>query len=229
VRTYPASYTSAVPAFLEPARALPTEAELQAADGIRRQFLFDRDPQPYMVDMVRAMRLLRGKRRYVEVGTYDKGCLAYVSTLLAPDAVLVDVDIDARPEHTAKLKAFVQPRQKLVTLLGDSTTPRVLAQVSEAVGREGADCVFVDGNHSAPFAWADYGNFLEILAPGGLMFFHDLYWQGADDCYGVSHAMEWIDRGHPVHVVFADHPVHRFFPWFVKNEAVWGGVGILRK
>src|SRR5439155_22922822 len=123
-----------------PAGAPPSAAELETATRIRGQFLFDGDQQPYMIDIVRAMRLIGDKRRYVEIGTYDKGCLAYVSTLLAPDALLVDVDVDARAEVTAKLRGFIRPTQQLVTIVGDSTSREALARAREAGGPAGADC-----------------------------------------------------------------------------------------
>lgn len=229
MRVYPKSYTTGLPSYLAPVAHLPSSSEADAAARIRAAFLLDGDPAPYMTDVIRAMRLLSGRHRYVEVGTYDKGCLAYCSTLLARDALLVDVDVDARPDQTAKLQRFIQPGQTLVTVLGDSTAPSTLARVAEAVGREGADCIFIDANHSAAFAWADYANFSNLLADAGVMLFHDVYWQGDGTCIGASTAMEWIDRLDPVHVVFTDHPVHRFFPWFVKDVVVWGGVGILRR
>jgi predicted O-methyltransferase YrrM len=228
MRTYPPSYTNAVPDFLALVAGPATAAELRIADDVRSHFLFPDYPKPYMVDIVRAMRLLRRRRRYVEVGTYDKGSLAYVSTLLAPDALLVDVDIEACSDHTEKLKRFLQPGQRLVTIVGDSSSRTVLGQVREVLAPDGADAVFIDGNHTAEFAWADYVNFSEMLAPNGLMLFHDVYWRGTAECFGTSDALEWIDRVVPVHVIFADHPVHRFFPWFTKREEVWGGVGVIK-
>ncbi len=229
MRTYPRTHTANLPGFLAPANDLPSSKEKDDATLIRRQFLVRNDPEPYMIDIIRAMRLIRGTRRYIEVGTYDKGCLAYVSTLLAPDAVLIDVDFEARPEHTRKLAEFIGRKQKLATVLGDSTDPNTLLKVKAALGNELAEVAFIDGNHVATFAWADYGNFLDLVKPGGLLFFHDLYWEGTTDSYGVSKAMEWIDRLNPVYVVLGEHPVHRFFPMMEKNVTVWGGVGIVRR
>ncbi len=228
MRVYPKSYTSGVPEWLAPTMDPPSPDELEMATAIRRQFLFAGEGSPYMVDVVRAMRLLRGRRTYIEVGTYDKGCLAYFSKLLAADAHLVDVDIEARPERTTMLREFLTPAQRLTTVVGDSTRAETLAAVEAAVGLGRADAIFIDGNHTASFAMADYVNFERFLAPGGLLFFHDVYWEGDGQEYGVARAMEWIDRRHPVHVIFADHPVHRFLPWMTRSESVWGGVAVVR-
>jgi len=228
MRTYPRSHTANLPSFLAPAHDLPSEKEGEESASIRRKFLFKNEPDPYMTDVIRAMRLIRGGRRYVEVGTYDKGCLAYVSTLLAKDALLIDVDMETRPENTRRLSEFIRQEQILSTIIGDSTDPTTLQRVATALCGELADAVFIDGNHVATFAWADYCNYLEFVKPGGLIFFHDVYWEGTVESYGVSKAMEWIDRLNPVYVVLGEHPVHRFLPMMEKNVTVWGGVGIVR-
>jgi predicted O-methyltransferase YrrM len=174
------------------------------------------------------MRLLTGRRRYIEVGTYDKGCLAYVAGLLAPDAVLIDVDIESRPEQTQKLTETIRPTQRLATIVGDSVAPATLEQVAGALDGQKADAIFIDGNHAAAYAWADYSNFLAFLEPGGILLFHDVFWLGNKDAPGVSQAMEWIDRVHPVHAVYCDDPVHRYFPMFDWTREYWGVVGILQ-
>lgn len=227
MRHYPRGYLD-LPGYLDAARALPAPDEMAAAEEIRRPFLREGEPPPYMTDVVRAFRLVRGVGRYVEIGTFDKGCLAYVSSLLSPTATIVDVDVQGNPPATERLRSGLRSGQRLTTLVGDSTSSAVLDQVREALPGGLADCVFIDGNHAAPYCWADFANYSVLVAPGGFVFLHDIYWSGAPECLGVSQAAEWIDRVHPVHVVFADHPVHRFFPWLVKGEAVWGGVGIVR-
>jgi len=227
VRHYPAAYLE-VPGYLAPAKPLPSPDEMAAAEEIRRPFISPGEPMPYMVDVVRAFRLLRGKERYVEIGTFDKGCLAYVASLLSSAATIVDVDLEANPTGSERLRQRLQPPQRLVSIVGDSTSPAVCEQVEAALPEGLADCVFIDGNHAAPYCWADFCNYSPLVAPGGFMFFHDVYWQGAAECFGVSQAAEWIDRAYPLHVVFADHPLHRFFPWLVKDAGVWGGVGIVR-
>jgi predicted O-methyltransferase YrrM len=227
-RPYPKAYTENVPAWLGPVSPLPSEAELTHAEKVRTHFRLEGRPMPYMTDMIRAMRLVKGKKRYIEVGTYDKGCLAYVSTLLHPEALLIDVDIEGHPERTARLKSFMQPGQTLATVTGSSSLPEVVNGAREALGGEPADVIFIDGDHSAPGAWADYANFVDLLIPGGVMLFHDIFWRGTESQFGVSQVMEWIDRVTPVHVVLMDHPIHRFFPHFDRSEELWGAVGIIR-
>ena len=226
MRHYPASYLT-TPSRLDVVKPLPSSAEQADADRVRRAFLLEGDPAPFMVDVIRALRLVKDRKSYVEIGTFDKGCLAYASSLLAADAVIVDVDIAVHPERTARLARVLKPRQRLATVVGDSSALTTRDEVRQALGGRKADCVFVDGNHAASYCWADYCNYAELVAEGGVMLFHDIYWRGTKDCLGVSQAAEWIDRVQPLCVVFADHPLHRFFPWFDTTLDVWGGVGIL--
>ena len=71
-RIYPEEFLRGVPERLRPAEPPPSAEEFEAALRVRKQFLLDGQPEPYMDDVIRAFRLLRGCRSYVEVGTYDK-------------------------------------------------------------------------------------------------------------------------------------------------------------
>jgi predicted O-methyltransferase YrrM len=217
-----------VPAWMEPTFSACSSEELNHANEIRRKFLLPRDPEPFMVDIVRAMRLLKGRRRYVEVGTYDKGCLAYLSGLLAPDSTLVDVDIDARPAQSKLLREYLPASQSLKTLVVDSTDTATVAAIIEALGGEKADAIFIDGNHAAAYVWSDYALALEILAPGGIILFHDIFWEGNDETIGAAKAMEWIDRATPVYAIHGNDPVTRFFPDLIGAGDLWGCVGVIR-
>src|SRR5262249_52567954 len=132
MRHYPAAYLD-VPEYLEPVKPLPSNAEVACADEIRLPFVSEGQPAPYMVDVLRALRLLRGKERYVEVGTFDKGCLAYVASLLSPRATIVDVDLEPNPAATERLLGRLQMGQRLVTVVGDSTSPAVVEKVKAAL------------------------------------------------------------------------------------------------
>jgi len=229
MRYYPPEFTENVPAWLDTTRNVPTSTEVEQAQNIRRAFLFPDAPSPYMVDIVRAFRLLKDKQIYIEIGTYDKGNLAYTSTLLAPDAHIIDVDIVAYPEATQHLQQILQPSQRLTTIVGNSISPETVAKVRAALGSELADAIFIDGDHRADALMADYSLYAPLVKPGGYVLFHDVYWNGDEQYNGSALAIEQIDKFSPVYVIFADHPpVHRFLPWLTKHEVVWGGVGIIR-
>jgi predicted O-methyltransferase YrrM len=227
-RVLPAEFTANLPDWLRDACEPAEAAELNRAQEIRRRFLFPGKREPWIADVVRAFRLVRGQRRYVEVGTYDKGNLAFVSTLLAPDALMIDVDIKANEAQAAKLREFVAPSQRIRTVVGDSTRRDTLAQVTAALDGEQADAVFIDGNHLADYALADYAAYSRLLRPGGLVLMHDVYWPGFWWVPGTVHAVREIDRLTPVYVVRGAHdPVHRFLPPRDRT-ALWGCVAMIR-
>lgn len=230
-RRYAEEFLRDVPAWLDVVKPPASPEELEAGAAIRRPFVFagnDAGP-PYMVDMIRAFRLVAGASLYIEVGTFDKGNLAYLSRQLADDATLIDIDIEARPEQSALLSKTVGARQTVETVVGDSSDDRTLAQVRGILKGRLADAVFIDANHCADYAFADYAAYAPLVRPGGWVLFHDVYWAGDDTTFGSAMAVEQIDRLTPVHVVFGNDPVHRFLPWLGKQDTIWGGVGIVRR
>jgi cephalosporin hydroxylase len=182
-----------------------------------------------MVDMVRVFRLFKNASVYIEIGTYDKGNLAYASEPLAADAHLIDVDIIDHPDRRELLKKHIKPTQRLTSIIGDSTAQSTVEKVQQALGGQLADGIFIDGNHIAEVVIADYAYYSPLVKPGGFIFFHDVYWAGDEKYFGVSRAIAEIDRIKPVFVVFMHHPVHRFLPWLSKADAVWGGVGMIER
>jgi cephalosporin hydroxylase len=155
MRYYPAEFIENVPVWLNIAQNAPTSAEMEQAQNIRSAFLFPNDPCPYMVDIVRAFRLLKGKQTYIEIGTYDKGNLAYASTLLALGAHIIDIDIAAYPEATQHLQQILQPSQRLTTIVGNSRSPETVTKVRTALDVELVDAIFIDGDHVADAVMAD--------------------------------------------------------------------------
>lgn len=228
LRAYPAEFLD-IPACYDPAQQPPDAEELDKALATRKRFLFPKDHLPYMVDMVRVLRLLKNASVYIEIGTYDKGNLAYASELLAANAHIIDVEINDHPDRRELLKKHIKTSQRLTSIIGDSTAQATVEKVQQALGGQLADGIFIDGNHIAEVVIADYAYYSPIVKPGGFIFFHDVYWNGDDKYYGVARAMAEIDRLAPVYVVLMQHPVHRFLPWLSKGDTIWGGVGMIQR
>lgn len=230
-RRYAQEFLRDVPPWLDAAGPPAQPEEIEAGTQIRSRYLLDGSDAnpPYMLDLIRAFRLLSGASLYIEVGTFDKGNLAFVARQLAGDALLIDVDIEARPDQSAQLADDLAPGQTVETVIGDSSAADTLARVREILKGREADAVFIDADHCAHSAFADYAAYAPLVRPGGWVFFHDVYWRGDDSTFGTSMALEQIDRLKPVHVVFGNDPIHRFLPWLGKQDTIWGGVGILRR
>lgn len=215
-----------VPGFLEPVQAPPTARELDQALEIRGRFLFPDHDHPYMIDIVRAFRLAKGGKAYLEVGTFDKGNLAYASGLLAPDALIIDVDIVDHPDRAGRLAGHKQPGQKIHHLVGDSQWSGIVDKVRAILGDRKLDVIFLDGNHAAQVVMSDYALYSPLLAEDGFLFIHDIYMESQGQDKGEHLAITTIDKLTPVYAVYMLLPVHRYIPNLHPGE-VHGGVGII--
>jgi hypothetical protein len=215
-----------VPELLRCCGALPAKQELADVLALRNIFRMGDYPDPWMDDIVRAFRLVRGAKTYMEIGTFDRGNLAYASTLLADDAVIVGLDIRDDPVQDEKLRAFIKPSQTYLAIVGDSRLPSTFASVKDALGGREVDAVFIDGDHTAPAVLCDYTNCEALVQDGGVMLMHDSVWEGDADYKGVADALAEINAIDPVYLVDGNNPPLRFMrpPW---RGSLWGVVGIV--
>jgi len=229
-----------IPGWLDPALNYATDAEMLSANDVRRSFLFpnqkeiiqneDDQKLPYMEDAVRAFRLVRGAHAYAEIGTFDKGNLAYVSSLLADDAIIFDIDIESHPNQTEKLKGVIGANQRLVTIVGSSTDDQTFRKLTEALDGQPLDALFIDGNHLAEAVISDFAMYGRLVRHEGIVLFHDsLMARSNNNKPGVAKALNTIDRVAPIYLIQGTGiPVHRFLPTF-RAEIHWGVFGAHRK
>jgi predicted O-methyltransferase YrrM len=201
--------------------------EIRHAQTVRRRFELDQWQDPYMVDIIRAFRLVDGAGAYVEVGTRDKGNLAWLAPKLAPGATMVDVDIDRFEESERRLKQEIGDLD-YHAVTGDSIAPETIAKVKAALGPRQADAIFCDSSHMYNHTLAEFELYFPMLKSGGVLMYHDCFWQGTPQHKGKSQAMEAIDRVVPVYCVYTTEPLHRYRPRS-ENTDVWGGVSIIIK
>ncbi len=219
-----------VPNELSVVQAAPTVEEIEQAKSIRQKFLLKGASFPYMMDVIRAFRLITGCTSYLEIGTEDKGNLAYVSQLLDEKALIIDIDVVERKNQLEKLNNSIKPDQQLVSIVGSSTDEKVINQVREVLAGNKLDAVFIDGNHTSAYVMSDFANYYEFIKDDGYILFHDIYWQGDAQYQGTLQALIAIDKLYPVFAVVLDSlPVHRLLPYQWDSGEVWGCVGIVRK
>jgi len=217
----------AIPSSLDVTVPPADQLNLAVAMAVRRAFNFPGWPEPYMNDIVRAFRLAKGQRSYIEVGSRDKGNIAWLAAhVLADDATIIDLDIEAFPENEGRLRTYLKPDQTLHVLTGSCLDPATLDAVGRILNGRGADLVFCDTLHEYQHTMSEFDAYYPLVRPGGHLFFHDCYYAGSTAVKGKSLALGQIDRLTPVYSVFADEPTHRFLPR-ETNAAVWGGCGII--
>jgi cephalosporin hydroxylase len=219
-----------IPPELSIVQSAPTVEEIEQANSVRQMFLVEGDNLPYMMDIIRAFRLLYGFSYYLEIGTADKGNLAYASRILDERALIIDLDIVERREQTNKLKEYIKPNQKIESIVGNSTDDTVIKKVENILGGNKLDAIFIDGNHTASYVVSDFANYYQFLKDDGYIFFHDIYWQGDSQYLGTLPALIAIDKMYPVYAVVVDSfPIHRLLPYQWDIGETWGCVGIVRK
>lgn len=221
----PASFR-VLPEALQPCNAPATQSELALAAEARKPFEIPDYPPSYLHDIVRAFRLLKERRVFLEIGTFDRGNLAYVSRLLADDALLIGVDVQDEPARDALLRSVLKPRQTYISIVGDSRSPDTVAKAANHLTSfSGLDAVFIDGCHTAHGVMCDYANYGELVRPNGLIMTHDSLWEGSTEYKGSADALAEIDRLDPIYLVPGEGPAYRFMR-SLWRDAMWGVVGI---
>ncbi|UUR08089.1 class I SAM-dependent methyltransferase [Sphingomonas glaciei] len=203
-----------------------TDDEIAATVEQRGKFRVGDYAEPYVADVLRAFRLLRGKKTYLEIGIFDRGNLSYVASLLDDDAILIGVDIQADEERDAVLRASLKPSQQYHVVIGSSRDPEVVAQVGRLLGERKLDGIFIDGDHTAYGAMCDHALYEQYVADDGVILFHDSVWEGDETFKGVCDALDELSRVEPVYMVDGSNPVRRFSRplW---RDSLWGVVAVV--
>lgn len=202
--------------------------ELDEAMAVRSRFFLEDGPGAYMVDIVRAFRPVMGASVYIEVGTRDKGNIAWLQRHLNPNALIIDVDLEQIGESKQRLVNYLLPTVSYLTIEGDSVNINTVKKVESALNGRNADAIFLDSSHMYNHILREFDLYFNLLRPGGILLIHDVFWEGNDTEKGKAQALEFIDRYFPVYAVYMNEPIRRFFPLANKDD-VWGGVGIIIK
>lgn len=205
---------------------LATADEIESTTISRAKFRVGDYGDPYLSDVLRAFRLLRGKKYYLEIGIFDRGNLAYVASLLADDAVLIGIDIEDDPERDALLRQSLKPGQSYHAVIASSRSHEAVDAVRAILSGNLLDAVFIDGDHTAYGALSDYALCEEFVANDGVFLFHDSVWEGDRMHKGVCDALDEISRVEPVYLVDGANPVRRFCRP-VWRDSLWGVVAVV--
>lgn len=211
---------------LNVAQRLATPEEIASTVETRAQFRVADYGDPHVADVLRAFRMIEGKKFYLEIGIFDRGNLAYVASLLADDAVLIGLDVEADEHRDSLLRAALKPGQTYHCVIGSSRAPETVNAVREIVGANKLDAVFIDGDHTAYAAMCDYAMYEDLVADDGIFLFHDSVWEGEERYKGVCDTLDEISRVEPVYMIDENNPVRRFCRplW---RDSLWGVVGVI--
>jgi predicted O-methyltransferase YrrM len=143
-------------------------------------------------DMLFLLNLAKGRKvqRILEVGTY-RARTTFAFHLNCPGAMIVSYDIEARPSPFREaLDRVSRVELRSGAFTADATKLRVEPKY---------DFIFVDGSHQFAIALEDSRLALEIVAPGGMVVWHDYRLNGySTEELRVPEVLNEIRRSHEV-------------------------------
>ena len=193
---------------------------VEVARGVRRRHAIQK-----VTELAPALAYLRRRnlRTVVEIGTFLGGTLWGWCQIAAPDAVLVSIDLpsamtDLPLPPVGELEQFARDRQQLRFLRSDSQDPATRDELRKILGDRSIDLLMIDGDHSYDAVKTDFELYSPLVAPGGLVAFHDILTHVERDAE-VDRFWRELRERHP-HVEFTD-------PGDDWGFGVWGGIGVL--
>lgn len=125
--------------------------------------------------------VVRKPKRVLEIGTANGGTLFLLCRAADPDAKIVSVDLPGGwfgggyPKwKTTLYQRFTGANQELHLLRADSHNAQTFASVEGLLGGRMFDFIFIDGDHTYEGVRQDYEQYRKLLAPGGVIGFHDI-------------------------------------------------------
>lgn len=216
---YPARMTN-IPQSLAVTNLRANEADVEEANAVRKEYFLDIAPNPYMVDISRAFRLAKDAKVYIEVGTQDKGNIAWLArTKLHPGATIIDIDFEAYPANDAKIfDELTSSGFDYHPLRGDCLSDGIIEQVKTILNGRQADLIFCDSHYTYEHTMTEFSLYFPLVKSGGFLFFHDSVWSGDVSAewpemhkIGKGFAIADIDRYYPAYLLEGwDAPVRRF-------------------
>jgi predicted O-methyltransferase YrrM len=161
----------------------------------------------------------------LEIGSQGGGNLFLLSKVAAPDARILSIDLNFSPVQMASYPSLASPTQRLTCFKGDSSSAEMLRRVQAWLGSDRLDFLFIDGDHSLAGVTADYRAYAPLVAPGGLIAFHDIV-----PDHTTRHGRKTIACAGDVPIFWeqlkARHPGHQEF--VADPEQDGAGIGLAR-
>ena len=222
------------PERLNPCASVATPSEIATANAVRAEYVLPGQQLPYMEDIVRAFRIAEGAKIYLEVGTQDKGNLAWLArTKLAKGATIIDIDLLDYPENDRKIKGELSREFDYHSIRADCLNDGTLAKIKDILSGRLADVIFCDSHYTYEHTLIEFGLYYPLVREGGFLLFHDAQWPGESTSpheeerkKGKGLAIEQLDRFYPAWMIVGPQmPPHRPLPP-VDRKGHWGTVAI---
>jgi predicted O-methyltransferase YrrM len=158
-----------------------------------------REEIEWLFDLVRAAQ----PRVVLEIGLNLGGTFFLWSRAAAPDAHLVAIDNRATgrfrewdPFELVR-RGFATRSQRVSLLMGsDSHNETTFQRAATLLGGRTVEFLFIDGDHSHDGVWHDFDMYSRLVAPGGLIAFHDISPNATDWTEGVAQFWQEFSAKH---------------------------------
>lgn len=145
----------------------------------------------------------RQPRGVLEIGTAWGGTLFVWSRMLPNVERIISIDLpggmfgggyDERRVRMYQEFVSDRPNQPMVLMRCDSHLESSRDAVAAALGDTPLDFALLDGDHTYDGVRADFEMYEPLVAPGGLIAFHDIVPQEGSDVFGVARFWEEIKQ-----------------------------------
>lgn len=120
--------------------------------------------------------LVAGSKVVLELGTHLGGTFHALCWTADPHALCISVDMPGHQDTASHhdLISRAPSGQVIIQILGDTHDPQTLRKVKTALGDRKVDCLFIDADHRYEAVRADHEDYGPLVAPGGIIAFHDI-------------------------------------------------------
>jgi predicted O-methyltransferase YrrM len=216
----------AIVAFRQAASGVSTieDAVTLAADW--RYYRIKITPSQIRSEILDLLRLLstRPPKTLMEIGTDKGGTLFLFSRVATPDALLISLDLPPGrpgwgypPWRKEVFLSFARERQKIELVLADSHLPATVDLIGKVLGGRSLDFLLIDGDHSYEGVKLDFEMYAPLVAPGGLIAFHDIVPRRPEP-FGVPQFWQELKKIRPVTEFVADWNQSGYGIGLVKND-----------
>ena len=133
-----------------------------------------------LLELARIVQAQR-PRTILEIGSRSGGSLFVFCQMADPQAIVTSIDLPTggfgggyAAWRIPVMHQLKQGRQKLQLLRSDSHSSETLLRLRKILGAEGIQFLFIDGDHSYDGVRQDFEMYSPLVAPGGIIGFHDI-------------------------------------------------------
>jgi cephalosporin hydroxylase len=163
----------------------------------------------------------RRPKALIEIGTRNGGTFFVLCRLAHPHAKVISLDLPGGKFgggytifQAPVINHMKQSGQQLQLLRRDSHHPSTRTRVVRALDHTPLDLLFIDGDHTYDGVKRDFEMYSPLMAPGGLIAFHDIVDTLDENCH-VNRFWREVKTRYPHREIVED------------ERQGWGGIGVL--